>query len=53
MKGWNAILLAAVLSLSAGALAGWHARDFLAVDACLDAGGAWKGRGYCAGAHTE
>ena len=49
MKAWTPILIAAFLGLSAGILVGWFARDFFAVDACLDAGGAWKAPGYCVG----
>lgn len=37
-------------ALAAGAAAGWFARDFFAVNACLDAGGAWTAPGVCVGA---
>jgi len=44
------ILLAIMLAGVMGAWAGWSVRAFLAVDACMDAGGAWEGRGsYCYG----
>ena len=34
-----------------GLLGGWWLRGCLAVDSCLDAGGAWEDRGgYCVGA---
>lgn len=33
-----------------GVLVGWFARDFMAVNACLDAGGAWTMPGVCVGA---
>ncbi len=42
------ILSAAMLF--AGAVAGWYARDFFAVNACLDAGGGWTKPGVCVGA---
>jgi len=43
------ILIAALLALSA--CFGWWARGYLAVDACLDAGGMWVSHGgYCYGA---
>lgn len=41
---------AALAGLAAGALAGWYARDFLAVNACLEAAGAWAAPGVCVGA---
>lgn len=37
-------------ALAVGALAGWYMRDFMAVNACLDAGGAWTQPGVCVGA---
>jgi hypothetical protein len=37
-------------ALFLGAVAGWYARDFFAVNACLDAGGAWAAPGVCQGA---
>lgn len=42
--------LIGVAALVAGAAAGWFARDFMAVTACLDAGGAWAAPGVCMGA---
>jgi hypothetical protein len=42
--------LAVVLGLALGALAGWFARDFFAVNACLEMGGAWTAPGVCVGA---
>ena len=39
-----------VVALVAGLMAGWHERDFLAVNACLDAGGSWTNPGVCIGA---
>lgn len=39
-----------VTALAAGAMAGWFLRDFLAVNACLDAYGAWTAPGVCVGA---
>lgn len=44
--GW----LVALAALAAGAIAGWYARDFFAVNACLDAAGAWTAPGVCVGA---
>ena len=42
-----------LLVLAVGAIVGWTARGFLAVDACLDAGGQWIDRGdYCFGARA-
>jgi hypothetical protein len=42
-------VVAAMVAL--GALLGWWARGFLAVDACLDVGGRWEQRGgFCDGA---
>jgi hypothetical protein len=38
------------VSLALGALLGWYARDFFAVNACLDAGGSWTNPGVCIGA---
>lgn len=37
-------------ALVAGVIIGWYARDFLAVNACLDAGGSWTNPGVCIGA---
>jgi hypothetical protein len=37
-------------ALGLGLLAGWYMRDFMAVNACLDAGGAWTSPGVCIGA---
>jgi len=42
--------LIGVVALVAGLVAGWYARDFLAVNACLDAGGSWTNPGVCIGA---
>ncbi len=49
-KGRSLLWLAVVLALIAGAVAGWYARDFTAVNACLDAGGGWIAPGVCVGA---
>lgn len=38
------------LALAVGAVLGWYARDFFAVNACLDAGGGWTNPGVCIGA---
>lgn len=43
---------AAIAALALGALLGWYARDFFAVNACLDAGGSWANPGVCIGALT-
>ena len=53
LKVWMPILIAALLGVLAGMLAGWFARDFFAVEACLDAGGLWKAPGYCVGVRAE
>lgn len=37
-------------ALVAGIILGWYARDFFAVNACLDAGGGWTNPGVCIGA---
>lgn len=37
-------------ALAAGLVLGWYARDFFAVNACLDAGGSWTNPGVCIGA---
>lgn len=42
--------LVGAVALFAGAVLGWYARDFFAVNACLDAGGAWTAPGVCIGA---
>jgi hypothetical protein len=42
--------LVGLLALIAGLVTGWSARDFFAVDDCLDAGGAWTNPGVCIGA---
>ncbi len=49
-KGRPLLWFAVVLALIAGAVAGWYARDFTAVNACLDAGGGWIAPGVCVGA---
>lgn len=50
--GWRFILTAICAALIGG-WAGWSARAFLAVDACVDAGGVWEERGsYCYGARS-
>jgi hypothetical protein len=44
----SAVILASILAGLAGAWAGWSAKGFFAVDACLDAGSRWEARGsYC------
>ena len=42
--------IVAVGALTAGLIIGWYARDFFAVNACLDAGGGWTNPGVCIGA---
>lgn len=37
-------------AIAAGLVVGWYARDFFAVNACLDAGGSWANPGVCIGA---
>lgn len=49
-SGWPLLWLVAVAALIVGVLAGWYARDFMAVNACLDAGGGWIKPGVCVGA---
>ncbi|MBY0563577.1 MAG: hypothetical protein K2P58_05245 [Hyphomonadaceae bacterium] len=49
-KGRPLVWLAAIVFLAVGVVAGWYARDFFAVNACLDAGGAWTAPGVCVGA---
>ena len=42
------LLMIAVLSV--GIIIGWQVNNWLAIDSCLDAGGAWEYRGsYCYG----
>lgn len=42
------------VSIAIALCVGWWARGFMAVDACLDAGGRWEARGgFCDGAHSE
>ena len=42
--------LVAAVALAVGLVLGWYARDFFAVNACLDAGGSWTNPGVCIGA---
>jgi hypothetical protein len=49
-RGRPLLGLVGALALFAGLVAGWYARDFFAVNACLDAGGAWTNPGVCIGA---
>jgi len=49
-KNRAGLWFAGVAGLILGLLAGWYARDFLAVTACLNAGGAWTAPGVCVGA---
>jgi hypothetical protein len=49
-RGRSLLWLVGLLALIAGLVTGWSARDFFAVDACLDAGGAWTNPGVCIGA---
>jgi hypothetical protein len=44
---WTGVIV--IASLALGALAGWFARDFFAVNACLEMGGAWTAPGVCVG----
>jgi len=46
------VVLIALIALAAGLAIGWAGREFLVVDSCLDAGGAWRG-GHCVGARDE
>jgi hypothetical protein len=49
-QGVRCYLIAAA-ALLIGIAAGWKASEWLAVDSCLDAGGAWEYQGsYCYGA---
>ena len=41
------IRLLLLAALGAGAWLGWEAREFVLVDRCLDAGGAWDERTGC------
>ncbi len=49
-SGHPMLWLVGALALLAGLIAGWYARDFTAVNACLDAGGGWIKPGVCVGA---
>jgi hypothetical protein len=49
-RGRPLLWLVGALALVVGLLAGWYARDFFAVNACLDAGGGWTNPGVCIGA---
>jgi len=49
-SGRPLLWVVALAGLAAGLLAGWFARDFMAVNACLDAGGGWIKPGVCVGA---
>lgn len=49
-KGRPLIWFVGLVMLCAGAAGGWFARDFMAVNACLDAAGAWTAPGVCVGA---
>jgi hypothetical protein len=42
-------LVALIIVVLLGTSVGWVARDWIAKDKCLDAGGAWKPGGICAG----
>jgi hypothetical protein len=45
------LLIAFIALALVSAWIGWTLRGFIAVDACLDAGGRWQGSGqYCQGA---
>ena len=47
---WRRAVVGAAL-LILGLVGGWSLRGFMAVDSCLDAGGAWEEQGgYCVGA---
>jgi hypothetical protein len=49
-RGRPLLWLVGVTALALGLVLGWYARDFFAVNACLDAGGAWAQPGVCVGA---
>jgi hypothetical protein len=49
-SGRPLLWMAGLAGLFIGVLAGWYARDFMAVNACLDAGGGWIKPGVCVGA---
>jgi len=49
-RGRALLWFVGLLALAAGLIAGWYARDFFAVNACLDAGGSWTNPGVCIGA---
>ena len=54
MKPTGRSVAAAAALLIAGLVGGWALRGFMAVDSCLDAGGAWEERGgYCVGAERR
>ena len=49
-QGRPMLWIVGLAALGLGILAGWYMRDFMAVNACLDAGGAWTSPGVCIGA---
>lgn len=49
-RGRPLLWLVGIVALVVGVIVGWYARDFFAVNACLDAGGAWTQPGVCVGA---
>lgn len=49
-RGRLFLWIVALAALASGLVMGWYARDFLAVNACLDAGGSWTNPGVCIGA---
>jgi len=49
-QGHPMLWMVGLVALGLGVLAGWYMRDFMAVNACLDAAGAWTAPGVCVGA---
>jgi hypothetical protein len=46
-------LILILLVATTGSWLGWKAGWYMAIDACLDAGGAWEYQGaYCYGTHA-
>lgn len=50
MRGRRGIVVAALVALVVGLVAGWWIRGQMQIDGCLDAGGRWiHERGFCEG----
>lgn len=48
------VVVIAIVALLVGLGIGWTVRGYLAIDACLDAGGGWQiAGGYCTGVDRE